>query len=325
VGFGVNDSSGGGGGTKREGTWSVRQVLPQLLESGATGKQTCNGDSGGPGFMVLPGAATESVVGVVSFGDQSCLYGGYDGRVDVATTWIRTTMGQWEAPTCALDGACVPGCAPVDQDCACATDGQCTPACLDYTRDPDCPQDCAANGVCETEDCPAPDPDCLALGSACSSPISCRGRLCTADPQHPVTYCTQRCTTAADCAAPLECGAGACRYPQLPQRALGESCLRGAEVCVGGACNGPRDGITRCVTECLVTSDCNGAGVCEAGADSHRYCRPAGVDFFPLTVPLLGDVVSAPAAGCSAAGGALPLLALAVLRARRRRVATRLS
>src|SRR6185436_12015174 len=112
-------------------------------ESGATNMQTCGGDSGGPAFMTFPGSNVERVAGVVSFGDESCLQDGYDGRVDVEASWIKSIMNAWEAPTCFDDGKCVAtGCMPVDPDCACVADGQCTASCARPENDPDCPHDC---------------------------------------------------------------------------------------------------------------------------------------------------------------------------------------
>jgi hypothetical protein len=319
VGYGITNSSAKDSGLKREGVWAVRRVLAHTFESGSFGKQSCSGDSGGPGFMVMPGDSTETIVGVVSYGDSNCTIEGYDGRVDVAATWVRQTMGAWELPTCELDGACLPGCTPVDQDCACARDGQCTTACLDLKLDPDCPRACLADGVCAQQACPVPDRDCVDLGGACMSPISCRDRLCLPDPQHPANYCTRTCTTSADC-GPLECAAGTCRYPQLPTRLAGEVCFKSTEFCVDSICTGPAGGFTRCVQACLVSRDCSGS-VCEAGADSQRYCRSPGLRFFPVVVPALaqGTASFTAAKGCSTVGGLSPLLGLALLSLRRRR------
>jgi hypothetical protein len=324
VGFGVTGPSGAGGGVKREVTYNLRQVTRNAIESGAPGKQTCQGDSGGPGFMVLPGGAQEQLVGVVSYGDQSCAYQGWDGRVDVAAPWVRTTMGAWEAPTCAADGACVPGCAPIDQDCACAADGRCTADCADLLSDPDCPRDCVRNSICAQADCPVPDPDCVNVGSLCSVAQQCRARQCVSDSQHPNAYCSQACVGAADCPATMDCAAGRCRYPLKPERRLREACSRTNDFCVSSICTGPAGGIARCVQPCVVSSDCAGDASCEAGADSQRYCRPKDLRFAP-TILVATQQLTAPAAGCSSTRSAgLPslwLFALALPLLRRRRAA----
>lgn len=98
VGFGVtDDATSEGGGTKRTVTYPINRVDPVLIYSGASGKQTCSGDSGGPAFMQLEG--TEVVVGVVSDGpDCNLSQDGWDGRVDVVKDWIVETVSAWDAP-----------------------------------------------------------------------------------------------------------------------------------------------------------------------------------------------------------------------------------
>lgn len=322
VGFGITDASGVGGGVKREVTYGVREVLAYTIESGAQGKQTCSGDSGGPAFMVLPGEASEKVVGVVSYGDQNCVIEGFDGRVDVAAQWIKTTMAQWEQPTCATDGACLPGCAPVDQDCACVADGRCTADCADLTKDPDCPRDCARNGVCAQAACPVADPDCVPEGAACTVSQSCRERLCVSDSQHPQTYCTKPCVGPADCPAAMVCAAGICGFPQKPERHLFDFCSPSGDFCVDSICTGPAAALTRCVKPCVVTNDCPSGSVCEAGGDSRRYCRPGQLKFAPTVLPAAASLSGPTATSCSAVGAGLPslwILALALPTLRRRR------
>jgi len=324
VGFGItNPATQGGSGVKREVTYNLRQVLQYTVESGATGKQTCQGDSGGPAFMVLPGESSEKLVGVVSYGDQDCAYEGYDGRVDVVAPWVRTQMAAWEQPTCATDGACVPGCTPVDQDCACVADGRCTADCADLSKDPDCPRDCVRNNVCAQAECPVADPDCVAVGGACTVAVSCKGRLCIGDAQHPQSYCSQSCASAADCPATMECAAGACRYPLKPTRDLFDTCSAASDFCVDSICTGPSGGLTRCVKSCLITTDCPSGSTCEAGGDSRRYCRPANLRFEPTVLGATTMLQGPAAAGCTSVGAGLPslwLLALALPALRRRRV-----
>lgn len=319
VGFGVTDASGAGSGTKREVTYNVREVRPYTMESGATGRQTCSGDSGGPAFMVMADGEPEKVAGVVSYGDQYCTLEGWDGRVDAALTWLRPTMALWEAPTCEVDAACVPGCTPVDQDCACAADGQCTADCLDPAMDPDCPSDCGRNQVCATEACPTPDPDCVAVGVLCDGPQQCQARLCVTDAQHAQPYCSQPCGDADACPPTMECSDGQCRFPQRPERQLGETCTA-ADFCAGGICAGPAGGLTRCVVSCSSRADCPQGSTCEASATSQRYCRPPGVDFSGVVATLAADDALGPAApGCNAIGGGPQWLWLAALAALHRR------
>jgi V8-like Glu-specific endopeptidase len=317
VGFGLTVANSQQSGTKREVTYNLRQVTAYTLESGASGKQTCQGDSGGPGFMVLPGTTQEKVVGVVSYGDQNCAIEGYDGRVDVAASWIRTTMAGWEQPTCATDGRCVPGCTPIDQDCVCVRDGVCSPDCADPSMDADCPRDCAANGICAQAACGRPDVDCVSEGQLCSAAIQCRDRLCVKDEQNPATYCTKFCQSSSECPSTMECVAGSCIIKQRPVRQLFDSCSASSDYCAQGICTGPAGGISRCVKSCLVTGDCASGSVCEAGVDLKRFCRPADLRFTNITLPAVQSV-EGPPAGCSASGGALALwLGVTLLRRRR--------
>lgn len=319
VGFGTTNPNSSVSGTKREVTYSVREIRAYTIESGAPGKQTCSGDSGGPALMTMPGNNKEVVVGVVSWGDDQCAAYGYDGRVDAAAPWIRQTMRTWEVPTCSTDGACVPGCTPVDQDCECKGDGVCGANCIDASLDPDCPKNCATNNICATEACGRPDADCIAEGNLCEVETQCRSRLCVTDPQNPTSYCTKACQTDADCPGIMECAAGNCRIRQRPERGLLESCEPRTDYCVESQCTGPTGGITRCVKTCVTTGDCPAGAVCEAGFDSSRYCRPADVNFKVITLPAVPSPASGPAAaGCSAVGGlAFWLLALPLMRRRR--------
>ncbi|MCU0701610.1 MAG: trypsin-like serine protease [Myxococcaceae bacterium] len=328
VGFGVTDGATQvGGGTKRDVTTVLRQVQPTIIVSGMTGKQTCQGDSGGPSFMTFPGTPGPRQVGVVSFGDQGCMQFGADGRVDRVVPWIRTTAGAWEEPTCELDGLCKEGCAVIDQDCACARDGQCTTACNDFGRDPDCPADCAPNGVCAVDNCPRADADCVNEGGLCTVVSQCQGRQCVNDRQNTDTYCSRSCTVNGDCQNGMECSSGVCRIRLRPERQLFDSCSPMLDFCVTSTCNGPQQGITRCVQPCLANSDCNRGDVCEGGSMGGRFCRPPTLDFSPKVVPqvpsTLGQTASTglqlPFACSSVPGGlwALGVLMLTTLRRRR--------
>lgn len=318
VGYGITAANTQGDGLKRQVTYNLRRVYNYTIESGGQGKQTCQGDSGGPAFMVMPGRSSESLVGVVSYGAADCLSDGYDGRVDVALQWIRTTMGQWETPTCMTDGQCVQGCTPIDQDCACAANGICGSECLDASYDPDCPRDCGQNGVCATETCGRADPDCVPEGGYCSAAAQCKERLCVTDRQNPLAYCTKLCGQPTDCPDGMECASGSCRMKQKPERQFLDSCYASSDYCVEGICTGPAGGISRCVKPCLITADCPTGSVCEAGADAQRFCRPGDVRFTNVVLPA-SPVTSGPAATGCATAGSLWLLGAVLPLLRRRR------
>ena len=325
VGYGITAGNLDDSGTKREVTFPLRQITAQTIESGATGKQTCSGDSGGPALMVTAGSAVERVVGVVSYGDEECLQQGVDGRVDYGLSWVQSTMGAWETPTCAEDNQCLPGCTPVDPDCACVADGQCTADCADPAKDPDCPRDCAKNGICSTVACPIPDLDCVADGSYCSSATQCVGRLCQGDPQHQGnTYCSRGCTDGGSCASGMQCVNGQCALPQKPTRQLFEACDAATQFCTGNTvCTGPSDGITRCVTACVAPTDCAGNFTCEGGQGGARYCRPPAdqVAFTDVVLPAASVIVNPAYTGCaSVGGGAWAVVSLLCTLRRRRRL-----
>jgi secreted trypsin-like serine protease len=98
VGYGKNSESEGGEGIKRTATYPVTKVEPLLIGSGAPGKQTCDGDSGGPALLRVGNADT--IVAVTSDG-PSCHEDGADARVDVKEIhdWIVETAKLPASPT----------------------------------------------------------------------------------------------------------------------------------------------------------------------------------------------------------------------------------
>jgi MYXO-CTERM domain-containing protein len=127
------------------------------------GKNTCNGDSGGPAFFVDQGV--ETVAGVTSWGDGPCTVMGVNARTDLPMIqqFIQPTIDSFEAGlSCSADGQCDASCQTggelVDPDCAsmhCGHDGVCAQACS-APVDPDC------NGIAPppppTDPTPTPDP-----------------------------------------------------------------------------------------------------------------------------------------------------------------------
>ncbi len=328
VGFGNSyggspTTQGSGSGTKRRVEYPVRTITSNLIESALTNKQnTCQGDSGGPGLMTLPGHTREHIVGVVSYGGQYCLTDGYDWRVDRGLTWIHEEMAKWEGASCNLDNLCKEGCTPMDQDCACAADGQCTTACADTSRDPDCPANCHPNNVCETADCPTPDPDCILVGNACSGNSQCQSRECINDPQHEQRYCSAACVNDESCPGVLVCLDSKCSYPQKPVKGPVEWCTPGEDFCDDGTtCNGPQGQDPRCVYGCNTTTDCLGDEVCEGGSNGQRYCRPPGLSFLPepIVTPLLPQTLGSEFQGCAVSGVAVLWLLPLLLRRRSRK------
>jgi V8-like Glu-specific endopeptidase len=110
IGFGVtDDSTGDGGGTKRTVSYPLHRIDAMLIYSGDTGKQTCDGDSGGPALMTT-GSGGELLVGVVSDGpDCELSQDGWDDRVDLVKDWIVQTVSAWDAPPSFGEVSAAPG------------------------------------------------------------------------------------------------------------------------------------------------------------------------------------------------------------------------
>jgi hypothetical protein len=230
---------------------------------------------------------------------------------------------QNEAPSCGEDGRCAANCPQVDLDCVCAADGQCTAQCPDLSKDPDCPKDCGNNGVCSQQPCPVPDSDCVTEGDACTYAVQCVTRVCITDFQHMQPYCSKNCTSDADCMTTpnMECDQSShfCTYKQTPTTPMGSPCTPGPTVCdTPGVCAGDSETTAYCSTPCKAQSDCtDGMSTCTTSFDGvTKYCKepPRSVVMLPAVSTTMGDA----ATGCSAAGGLLPLAALALVRRRRR-------
>jgi hypothetical protein len=320
LGYGTTGAANQGDGTKREVALTVERVTPSLLYIGnQVDKGICHGDSGGPTFMTFDDGV-ERLVGVHSFTQDTttavCVWGA-DTRVDAFQDFVVQWLSEKEAPTCADDGRCVPGCASPDVDCVCQADGVCSTACPELARDPDCPKNCAADGLCATGTCPVPDPDCRLFGEACTTPSQCQHRSCVLDAQHAAPYCSQPCTGTGACPTGYECASqGHCQHVQLPVAAVGAACTKGRTWCGAvGVCTGAAASSTVCALPCVEASGCQAGQLCEAGFDAVKRCVVPP----PVVVPL-ARVEEVAATGCGAApGGVTVLMGLALLRRRRRR------
>ena len=65
----------------------------QVCGTGTGEEPTCMGDSGGPAFD-----SAGHIVGVTSFGDETCTTIGVSTRTDAYASWIDTTMAGWGEP-----------------------------------------------------------------------------------------------------------------------------------------------------------------------------------------------------------------------------------
>jgi V8-like Glu-specific endopeptidase len=86
VGFGAsNGVQQTGYGTKRFVNMVIENISATQFEYSTPGKNTCNGDSGGPAFLQHNGDLY--LAGVTSYGDQNCTQYGVDTRVDAYTSF----------------------------------------------------------------------------------------------------------------------------------------------------------------------------------------------------------------------------------------------
>lgn len=137
-------------------------------------RDTCDGDSGGPGFVVRQGV--ERLAGSTSFGDLDCAIDGVDARTDTPAIsgFIQPTIDAFEGTDpCRSNGVCDETCnvgnTLIDPDCAqahCSADGMCVLSCSPV--DPDCTgtDHCGPDGICDPS-CVA-DTDCLPPGTVTS-------------------------------------------------------------------------------------------------------------------------------------------------------------
>lgn len=223
VGFGETTSGDdNSAGVKEQATLTISDVKPDRIGELGRSPQTCNGDSGGPAFLISGTSKVERLAGVVSYGDVNCALYGYDTRVDAYADWITSTAAWEPSPTCASDGYCVPtGCGTPDPDCRaflkpcgndslcasqhCWQDPQhhgnyCTRPCTAAT---DCPSDmeCAPEGFCQFRQQPE-----VSQGQPCTSTDFCADfGVCDAQNGDP-PVCQHPCDPGVD-------GGTTCPYP----------------------------------------------------------------------------------------------------------------
>jgi len=92
VGFGIDDD--GVLGRKRKVTTTIAtfSASGQDLRAGGSGRDSCDGDSGGPALVRLPDGGF-ALVGVLSRGSKECGRGGIYGAPLPALCWIRDDTG----------------------------------------------------------------------------------------------------------------------------------------------------------------------------------------------------------------------------------------
>jgi len=104
VGFGVTSSAANNSGVKRSVTASIGEIWSEgwwNFTNPNNPKNTCQGDSGGPAFMNVGGAQT--VVGIVSSGDENCVESGYNTRTDTNAAWIAQMVETYDSGAAARE------------------------------------------------------------------------------------------------------------------------------------------------------------------------------------------------------------------------------
>jgi MYXO-CTERM domain-containing protein len=301
VGFGnTNGAAGTGGGTRRRALLPINEISGRLIGMGNDLVNTCQGDSGGPGIYTFDGV--ENVIGITSTGPVGCVGNSHMTRVDVYDTdFIIPILDAWDGP-CQHDFTCVTdGCRTPDPDCdPCQVDAFCAPGCAQL--DLDCPLAGFSGEPCENND-------------------DCESRYCVAAHDDPrIHYCSDPCDPAQpvgeQCESPLSVCAAfngddpSCHYGDTTPGAQGYPCQDGAD-CRSGVCD-PDDAI--CIEQCG-----DGLPECPAGYE----CASVGGDVSACRLPSDG-------CGCRGARnrndlGALVLLAVVIVFARRRRARGQLS
>lgn len=120
VGFGVSEpGSSDVDGVKRQVTTTITHFSPQALQlrAGADGKDSCNGDSGGPAFVV--GSSGPLLAGVLSEGSDPCGAGGWYGIPLAVASWLQSE-GVYQPTEACVDLECIDRTATDDEGCSCS-------------------------------------------------------------------------------------------------------------------------------------------------------------------------------------------------------------
>jgi V8-like Glu-specific endopeptidase len=225
------------------------------------------------------------------------------GPDDLCTLPCDTAKGQCpDDQACNVSGACG-SCAPAknvtgkrnlgepcgaDADCAttagCVDDGfgvkRCAEPCLEGA--------CTKGFLCEGSKCVRAGG--FGLGERCRVPDECKSNEC-AVLSGPDNFCTQSCTTAADCGDGFDCkDLGGALYCQPSRAPLGKPCANDAD-CLSAFCS---PSLGSCSRKCdPVKAPCPPGLEC-VGLDSDLYCR-ASPGAFPA--PDAGPDADAAGAG----------------------------
>ncbi len=151
VGFGETQGDGATG-IKRQGITTISQLQNDVMVVGATGADTCFGDSGGPTFVEQDGV--RYLAAVTSSGNSDDCRAGlsFNIRADMYTDWIDAFVREH---SCGLDdGLCINDCGQPDPDClplgeACETGDDCAEnMCGELDGEKLCSHSCSSDDEC---------------------------------------------------------------------------------------------------------------------------------------------------------------------------------
>lgn len=103
VGFGTSEV---GYGDKRSVSTRINTWAGDEIGLGGDGRDSCEGDSGGPAFVQLPGGQWR-VFGIISYG-ETCGDGGFASLMHLATPWVEARSGFDISPCFDADGTWSP-------------------------------------------------------------------------------------------------------------------------------------------------------------------------------------------------------------------------
>ena len=105
AGYGGTSSLGGEGTRRSVGLDITEFTAGTFTHTGTSAAQACSGDSGGPAIEPLGAGLVETVVGTVSYGDQSCASFSVFDRTDAESSFIAQFApepGAWASAVAAL-------------------------------------------------------------------------------------------------------------------------------------------------------------------------------------------------------------------------------
>lgn len=101
VGYGITSNGAMDPGTKRSVPLTIEQEYSNAFQYGSGTRNTCSGDSGGPALVTIGGVQT--VIGSVSYGDQTCSTYGVDMRTDDNDDFIQNIVTPTPPKGCGCD------------------------------------------------------------------------------------------------------------------------------------------------------------------------------------------------------------------------------